>query len=262
MSRPFSMKSFDEVFEQRIVRGEFNEIPEYYPRYKSRYVKITKLYAGLVGPRPVDLLDVGGGQFATLAAGMWGDRGTMVDLGGKNYDYLKTVGVRGLEWNLCDDSTLFDEEFDVIIFSEVIEHLPLPGYVILQKLKKALRPGGLMICTTPNFYRMRNVIYMLIGKRIFDNFRKPTDRGFGHVLEYDRDHLRWQFEQAGFEDVEIEFQTMPHKPHSAVFAAMSMLGSAVYAIPRFRDMLVAVARKPVAAVKTETPATLEGAGAA
>ena len=244
MSRAFSIQAFNEAFDRRIVEGRFNEVPEYYPRYKSRYTKVMKLYAEVAGPPPIDLLDIGGGQFATLATALWGDRATMADVGGKNYDYLRDQGVRTVEWNLCDDSSPFDGEFDVVIFSEVIEHLPLPGHVILERLKDALRPGGVMICTTPNLYRLRNIVYLAIGKRIYDNFRIPTTHGLGHVIEYSRDHLRWQFERAGFVDIEIEFHQFPHKPNELPFRLAAMAGSPLFAIPRFRENLVAVARKP------------------
>jgi 2-polyprenyl-3-methyl-5-hydroxy-6-metoxy-1,4-benzoquinol methylase len=244
MSRPFSIKAFDEAFDQRIVKGQFNEIPEYYPRYKSRYLEIIKLYSKVAGPPPIDLLDIGGGQFGTLASALWGDRATMADVGGKNYDYLRSQGIRPVEWNLCDGSSPFDNEFDAVIFSEVIEHLPLPGHVILERLKKAMRPGGVMICTTPNLYRLRNVVYMAIGKGIYDNFRMPTTQGLGHVIEYSRDHLYWQFEQAGFVDIEITFRQFHHIPNQLPFRLAALAGYPLFAIPRFRDILVVQARKP------------------
>jgi 2-polyprenyl-3-methyl-5-hydroxy-6-metoxy-1,4-benzoquinol methylase len=248
MSRPFSIEAFDESFERQIVKGQFNEEPDYYPRYKSRYLNVMKLYAEVAGPPPIDVLDIGGGQFATLATALWGDRSTMVDVGGKNYDYVRAQGVRPLEWNLCEDRNPFKEEFDAVIFSEVIEHLPLPGHVILERLKRAMRPGAVMICTTPNFFRLRNVVYLAIGKQIFDNFRFPTTKGLGHVIEYSREHLQWQFEQAGFEDISITFREFPHKPHQLPFRLMAMAGAPLVAFPRFRGFLVAVARKPKVAV--------------
>ena len=59
-------------------------------------------------------------------------------------------------------------KFDFVFFSEVIEHLPIPGYIVLGRLRKVLRPGGVIICTTPNLYRLKNVLYMALGLPIFD----------------------------------------------------------------------------------------------
>ncbi|HWE37742.1 MAG TPA: class I SAM-dependent methyltransferase [Isosphaeraceae bacterium] len=244
MPRDLDRRTFDRVFDEVVVRGRFNEVPEYYPRYRSRYRALMKLYAEVAGPPPIDFLDIGGGQYAAMAATLWGDRATLADVGGSNGDYLRERGVRPVEWNLCGDAEPFDAEFDVAMFSEVIEHLPIPGHIVLERLRRALRPGGTLICTTPNLYRLRNVVYMAIGKRMFDHFRMPTDRGLGHILEYTRDHLRWQFERAGFEDVGVELRQFPHNPNALHFRVLSWLGAPLYLVPRFREALVVVARAP------------------
>jgi SAM-dependent methyltransferase len=247
MSRTLDRATFDRVFEQKIVRGKFNEDPDYYPRYRTRYRELMRLYARYAPTPPADFLDIGGGQYATMATALWGDRSTLADVGGKNSDYLHECGVRTVEWNLCSDAQPFSGEFDTIIFSEVIEHLPIPGHVVLERLRRSLKPGGVLICTTPNLYRLRNVVYMALGREIFCPFRMPVDRGLGHVLEYSRDHLLWQFHEAGFRDVTIDLRHYHHNPRAPLFRALSWLGSPLYLAPRFRDYLVAVARAPEAA---------------
>jgi len=234
-----------------IVRGKFNEVPDYYPRYRSRYLDLMKLYAQVAGNPPIDLLDIGGGQFATLATAIWGDRSTLADVGGKNYDYLNEKNVRTVEWNLCTDAQPFTGEFDVIIFSEVIEHLPIPGHVVLERLRRALRPGGTIICTTPNLFRLRNIVYMIIGKRYLDNFRMPKTEGLGHMLEYCREHLLWQFQQAGFEDIQMSFREFHHNPTQLHFRLMSWIGYPLFLIPRFRNQLVVVAKAPAEPASAE-----------
>jgi 2-polyprenyl-3-methyl-5-hydroxy-6-metoxy-1,4-benzoquinol methylase len=246
--RKLDRAEFNRTFDELIVHGKFNEVPEYYPRFKSRYWALLEVYADSVRPSPVDLLDIGGGQFATMAAALWGDRATVADVGGKNYDYLREHHVEPVEWNLVSDAQPFSEQFDAIIFSEVIEHLPIPGHIILERLKRALRPGGVLICSTPNLFRLRNVAYLTLGKQIFDNFQMPVDRGLGHVLEYSHDHLEWQFRKAGFRDVDVQIRHFHHNPKSIPFRVLSWLGSPLFLIPRFRNYLVAVARAPVTSV--------------
>ena len=68
-------------------------------------------------------------------------------------------GVEAIHWNLCKSEPPISGKFDFVFFSEVIEHLPIPGYIVLERLRKVLRPGGVIICTTPNLYRLRNVVY-------------------------------------------------------------------------------------------------------
>ena len=48
-------------------------------------------------------------------------------------------GVETIHWNLCKSDPPFVAKFDFVFFSEVIEHLPIPGYIVLERLRKALR---------------------------------------------------------------------------------------------------------------------------
>ena len=233
MSRPFDAARFAQVYDQLICRGRFNEEPHYYPRYASRYKAILERFAAQAPDAPLDVLDVGGGQLALLTKALWGDRSVAADIGGEHLAYLESQGVATTTWNLCRDPAPFHARFDVIFFSEVIEHLPIPGHVVLAELRKTARPGALLICTTPNLYRLRNVVYMMTGRQIFDHFRMPENTGLGHVLEYSSDHLAWQLDKAGWNNAQIEFVQMPHAPVELVNRMLYKLGSALFVVPRF-----------------------------
>ena len=181
--------------------------------------------------RPSRVLDIGGGQHALLAKRLWGDRATLADIAGSHFDYLRQQGVEVVEWNLCSNMQPFVSEFDAIFFSEVIEHLPIPGHVVLERLRIALKPGGVLICTTPNLYRLRNVVYLALGKQMYDYFRMPTDRGLGHILEYSQDHLRWQFERAGFEGVHVELCHLAHTIKATSFPRPLLVRISLVAVP-------------------------------
>jgi len=242
MARTFDRHTFRETFDRWIAGGSFNEEPWYYPRYRSRYEAVTERFAQLVAPDPLRLLDIGGGQYALLAKKLWNDRTSVADVTEDHLDYVRAQGVETARWDLGREESPFSEPFDVIMFSEVIEHIPCAGYIVLERLRKCLRPGGILICTTPNFYRPRNLVYMAINKPIFDHFRRPEAGGGGHLIEYDVPRLRWQFEEAGFKDVSIELRQFPHNPTSPLFRVMYWLGQPVFLIPRFRDALFAIAR--------------------
>lgn len=47
------------------------------------------------------------------------------------------------------------ERFDVVILSEVIEHLEWHGTVI-REVGRILKPGGYLLCTSPNIFRMHS----------------------------------------------------------------------------------------------------------
>jgi 2-polyprenyl-3-methyl-5-hydroxy-6-metoxy-1,4-benzoquinol methylase len=126
----------------------------------------------------------------------------------------------------------------------LIEHLPLPGHVVLQRLRRALKPGGMLICSTPNVARMRNILHLVLGRPIMDHMDLPGPNSLGHVIEYSRDDLQWQLEKAGFRDCTVEYHQMHHLPVKPVHRVLSCMGYPLFLVPHFRDNLVAVAVAP------------------
>ncbi len=244
MGRPFDVRAFRRAYDEYVIGSPWNEAPEYYPRYRSRYEALLGAYAKIMGPDPVDVLEIGGGQLALLSKVLWGDRATVADVNPGSFPYLQGRGVDTTSWNLVSGAQPFEGKFGAVFFSEVIEHLPIPGHLVLEKLRKAMRPGGKLVCSTPNLYRPRNVVYLALGIPIFDYFRYSDDKGLGHVLEYSSDHLQFQIERAGFTDCQIELHHFKHSPTRLGARVLSWVGAPLYAVPRFRDNLLATAAAP------------------
>jgi SAM-dependent methyltransferase len=246
MARVWNSAAFDAAYQKFVCRDEFTfGTPEYYARYRSRYRMLLELFASLAPTEPVDVLDVGGGQLALLAHKLWDDRAWVSELpGSSQLDYLSSQGVSPVLWNLCTTEQPCVGQFDFIFFSEVIEHLPIAGYVVLERLRKALKPGGILICSTPNLYRLKNIVHLALGLPIFDHMQTPEDGSLGHVIEYSRDHLQWQLERAGFLGCKVEYRQMHHSPTQLVFRVMSWIGYPLFLVPRFRDNLLAIASAP------------------
>jgi ubiquinone/menaquinone biosynthesis C-methylase UbiE len=89
--------------------------------------------------------------------------------------------------------------FDAVIFSEVLEHLVEPGEV-LKKLSRFVRPGGLLLASSPNISHWRVIRELVMGRF------NLADQGV-----FDRTHLRWftpesfsdMAEKAGFDVEEL-----------------------------------------------------------
>lgn len=69
--------------------------------------------------------------------------------------------------------------FDALIMSEVLEHLVEPGQV-LKNLARFIRPGGLLLASSPNISHWRVVRELIMGRF------QLADQGV-----FDRTHLRW-----------------------------------------------------------------------
>lgn len=249
MPRPWDSREFDSVYERFVCREEFQfGGRDYYMRYRSRYKECIRRFAAIAPPSPVHVLDIGGGQLALICSKIWGDRGVAADLPGPHLDYIASHGVETLNWNLCKSDPPFSSKFDFVFFSEVIEHLPIPGHLVLERIKKVLRPGGAVLCTTPNLYRLRNVVYMAMGKQIFDYFRYPDEEvALLHVLEYSRDHLDWQFKKAGYTKYQVEYAQFHHIPTNPLHRPIALLGYPLHLVPRWRDYLIVTAYAPAEA---------------
>ena len=107
-------------------------------------------------------------------------------------------------FNVEEDEFPFDaHSFDVVLFCEILEHLLMDPVAVLRQIHRVLKPGGVLVLTTPNVCRLDNVLAMVNGANIYDPYS-----GFGpygrHNREYTRHELRRLLEFVGFE-VESSF---------------------------------------------------------
>jgi SAM-dependent methyltransferase len=242
MARDWNPREFDLLYERFICQDEFHfGGKSYYQRYRSRFKQCMRRFAAMAPPSTIDVLDVGGGQLALMCTKLWGDRAVVADLPGPHMSYMAGHGVETILWNLCKTEAPVSTKYDFIFFIEVIEHLPVPGYIVLERLARALRPGGALMCTTPNLYRLRNVVFMALGQQIFDYFHYPEDdHSLSHVLEYSLDHLEWQFRRAGFTNCSVKYAQFHHWPTNPLLRPLAWLGYPLHVVPHWRDNLIAV----------------------
>lgn len=83
--------------------------------------------------------------------------------------------------------------FNVVIFTEVLEHLFGPPTDILRKIRRALKPSGKLILSVPNIARLASRLKLLAGRTVLEDpdvcMSGSWVHGHGHVHEYTRDEI-------------------------------------------------------------------------
>ena len=106
-----------------------------------------------------------------------------------------------------------DSSFDVVLLVEVIEHLS-DHQAALGELSRILKPGGVLILTTPNIMRLNSRVHFLLSgyhktKRRFIPFDTPLDQAHRfHNYPIDLPILYYLCKQNGLE--------LEHMGHSKV----------------------------------------------
>jgi 2-polyprenyl-3-methyl-5-hydroxy-6-metoxy-1,4-benzoquinol methylase len=175
---------------------------------------------------------------------LFGDDCIVADISRNYIAPLRKAGIEFVVFNLMDSEPFgADGEFDLVILLEVIEHIPLPAYIVFERLKPLLAPEGYLFLTTPNLFRIRNVIRMILSDEFLSRFMLPEPgQGLGHQLEYSADHMRWQLARAGMEVVTLEHDSMGRTAHSWKARLMRNLLAPLDVRPTWRNGLVATAR--------------------
>jgi 2-polyprenyl-3-methyl-5-hydroxy-6-metoxy-1,4-benzoquinol methylase len=240
-----SVNAFDEIYDRHIRGSQFFEESAYYDQFRDRYRRTLSWIQKAI-PRGGRVLDIGSGQFAVLCRHMLGAQCDVLDIDSRSAEALRTNGIGFTQLDLSRQVYTASAAYDLVVMAEVIEHVPTPPYVVFGNLRTAIRPGGYLLVTTPNLYRLRNLLRMALGKRIFDYFLVPgPEQPLGHFIEYAREQLEWHVTRAGLEVVEssLEQLTFGGASRGAQLARRAL--APILAIhPLWRDNLVILARRP------------------
>jgi 2-polyprenyl-3-methyl-5-hydroxy-6-metoxy-1,4-benzoquinol methylase len=236
---------FDAIYDKHIRGGRFFEAHAYYDHFRDRYRNTLK-WVSRVLPSGGRVLDIGSGQFAVLCRHLFECAADVLDIDTRSADALRANDVGFHALDLSRDVFAAERPYDLVVMAEVIEHVPTPPHVVFANLVPAIRPGGHLLITTPNLYRLRNLVRLLSGQRIFDYFLVPgPDQPLGHFLEYSREQLEWHVENAGLEIVESSIEQLSWGAATlAARLARRAVSPLLKARPLWRDNLVILARRP------------------
>jgi 2-polyprenyl-3-methyl-5-hydroxy-6-metoxy-1,4-benzoquinol methylase len=209
--------------------------PDYYRYHKIRFAAMLTLVLSLPGKRVLEI-GVNPGQFTEMLVNAGYDvYGTDI-FPDDRAAVWKRLGVDVRRWNIDTEAPPYEPGmFDIIIFSEVIEHLANPPLAALEQFSTLLVPGGHLVVSTPNqFYfksRMRTLFDVLLWLP-FDHAEeferwamlRSDARYYTHSRLFSMQQLAWmakasQFDvvseeyHAAYEPVGIEWARFVRAPH-------------------------------------------------
>jgi 2-polyprenyl-3-methyl-5-hydroxy-6-metoxy-1,4-benzoquinol methylase len=91
-----------------------------------------------------------------------------------------------------------DNYFDIIVFSEVLEHLNFHPAQLFIEIARVLKPKGIVIVTTPNLSRLNNVIKLMGNISVNAELDELYTEGT-HYREYTADEVVYLLQMAGLE---------------------------------------------------------------
>lgn len=159
------------------------------------------------------LLDIGASPLTMAYHEHFGTLTTALDLTPLLASRFRRKGIDHRVCNLLlQPFPLDDESFDIVVFTEVMEHLPTGPGGVFGEIRRVLRPSGHLIFSLPNVAHLRKRILALLGRPVldpvYDVFKESEGgqssgsgewvHGLGHVREYTLSETRDIVEHYGF----------------------------------------------------------------
>ena len=150
----------------------------YYPLYLSKKKFVLDFLS--VFPRETSIVDVGCGEGVFVEE--LAKRGYLRVLGVDD-NYSSDIVVRGSALAL----PIEDERYDVALFLDVIEHIPIERQAdVIRELLRVLKPGGSLVISIPNLAHLASrVRFLLKGKfvRTASVEKHPGDRPIAEYMK-------------------------------------------------------------------------------
>lgn len=258
------------VFDQD-MRGDTDLHDQvYYTVTRPKFQALVETMAAL--PEPLTVLEIGTSRFSRQLKRVcphWEVH--TLDLGPAMKEVSEAAGVTFHRGNILEPLPAPRDYYDLIIFSEVIEHLQGNPRLALRHLRDCLKPGGRLLLTTPNLVRLLNRVKMLLGRSAVPEIG-PPEWWAGHMREYTFPEIRdmlvregYHLEQGGphmyWDGIEFYMKSGPFRQNEVTgkvefqrrFGGWKMPIGLVYSvltnriarwIPNLRHGMLVVGRRP------------------
>lgn len=226
---------------------------EYYLIHQNRYRFILKKISELNLPKGAKILDIG--CFPLHLFLKLKELGFEVYGVSSQHERVDLENVESL--NIETDKLPFKNNFfDLVLLTEVVEHLVVDPGVYLEKIKKVMKPDGLLFITTPNAAflekRIRAVLGLSTSFSLDELFNTKSSKQiyFRHNREFTLDELQKIMYRNEFSKVESgyfsSYSPFRKKLHPEPFLTkiVKIIGFLfIYLIPPFQDSIFLLASK-------------------
>ncbi len=169
----------------------------YFQTHQKRFADILQLCQRFVPNSAARVLDIGRSELTAYLANFYHDIHTLgldpsIDDGGHREIHAMDK-VPHITFDLSNSPTVSSwpecGHFDLVIFSEVIEHLCIAPEFVFAALGSMLTEQGVLICSTPNAADIAKRLRLAFGINPYERLRLYSINP-GHVREYTRHELR------------------------------------------------------------------------
>ncbi len=173
---------YEEHHRERRDEGDFVFVPERIP-----------LFVAAIGTGK-RVLDLGCRSGALTRHFLEGNEVVGLDVDRAALVRAEALGIEPVEANVEEPLPVADGSFDAVVAGELLEHLQLPEALVAEALR-VLRPGGVLVGSVPNAFRLQS-------RRRFLRGRPPEDDPT-HVHLFSPEAVRELL--SGFEGVTLDY---------------------------------------------------------
>jgi SAM-dependent methyltransferase len=173
---------YEQHHRERRAEGEFVFVPERIP-----------LFQAAIG-RGKRVLDLGCRSGALTRHFLEGNDVVGLDVDRAALAKAEALGIQPVQANVEEPLPFEEASFDAVVAGELLEHLQFPDGLV-REIHRVLRPGGVVVGSVPNAYRLQGRLRFLRGRAPEDD---PT-----HVHMFSPADVRALL--SAFADVRLSF---------------------------------------------------------
>lgn len=224
------------------IGGDRDKEIQYMEVHKPIFRRIIKSIPRLA--KPITILDIGTTPFTLFIKekfqnfDVWTlDRTNLME------KRCKQAGIKLITCDLDNGSVpVEDGYFDIVIFTEVLEHVFAPPTEILAEIRRIMRPSGKLILSVPNIACLSKRIKLLFGITPLPHpdhqMNKKWVHGHGHIHEYTKQELLSLCKSMNFNILNVHMLSIRPSEVSQVSGKFSIVRFLYYCalsfVPPFR----------------------------